>query len=142
MRSSLRPPNLGLKVPFLEMHFIELMIRNVPTKAATAAIRRANLAVFVLLALNKLTSSDRSGSLATPPRLPFPIRLKPWMTVITLITSRRAFPDLLIAPEELVLLYFINRVITVMLQLLLRHSIRLIIFNQNCLSVCVTFLFR
>ena len=88
-----------------------------------------------------LTSSD--SSLITPLNLLFSIGPNLSYTFGLLVTLAAVFFFFhLITLEKLMFLYFINRVIAILIYLLLSgYPIRLIIFNQNCLSIG-TFLFR
>lgn len=135
MRSSLRPRHLSLKVPFFEVHFIQLVIWNIPTETTATAFGIVPRPIPVILeTLGLLTSSD--GALVAPLRLLFSVRLWHLLALRVLVTvAALPLPLLLIAlAQKLVLLDFVNRVVTILLHLLSGRPVWLIIFNQNCLS--------
>jgi len=140
MRSSLRSGHLSLKVPFLEVHFIKLVIRNIPTQTTATALGIISRPIPIIHeALGLLTSSD--GALVAPKPLLFPVRLLHLLAFGVLVTvAALPFLFLLIALQELVLLNLVNRVVAILLHLLSVRPVRLIIFNQNCLSLnCIFF---
>ena len=141
VRGTLRSGDLRLKVPLLEMHFIEFVGRNVATEAAAAAV---GVAALVGLHGSHLLPSPNRALVAT-------LHLKrhlrplfgPTMLAVGLLVAVVALLLLLIAlalQKKLVLLDLVHGVVAVVLQLLSGAAARLIIFNQNCLSVCALLL--
>lgn len=141
VRGALWSADLRLKVPLLEMHFIEFVGRNVATKAAAAAVRVPTL--VGLHGPHLLTPPDRA--LVASLNLKWHLRppLRPAVLAVRLLVAVVALLLLLVAlafQKKLVLLNLVHGVIAVVLQLLAGAAARLIIFNQNCLSVCALLL--